>query len=337
MPHPLISVVLPVYNAEKYLQEAVTSILQQTYSHFELILINDGSTDGSEKICLSFKDERIVYVKNETNLGLITTLNKGITSAKGDYIARMDADDVALPDRFNRQLEMFQKHTDALIVSSDYYSLNGNKKKRIFNRNLSDEMKTTLLFATCFCHPTVMIKNEFAKLNVWYDATSKHVEDYKLWMDLSFHGKFYSVAEPLLLYRSHSQQVSALHNDTQLKNSNFLRENYLIQLGFVFTENELRIHNCIGNNEFITSLEQLKVIEKWLVSLIHQNAQLKKFEEKSFIAMICKFWLDSCGNSNLGYKAFNCYINSSLKIVLPQSFYEKLKLAIKLIVRRSKN
>ncbi len=337
MSNSLISVILPVYNAAEYLQEAVTSILQQSYSHFELVLINDGSTDNSEKICLAFKDARIVYIKNETNLGLIATLNKGISIAKGTYIARMDADDVALPNRFKEQIEVFQRYSDALIVSSDYYSLNGTKKIKVFNRNLSDEMKASLLFATCFCHPTVMIKNEFAKLNVWYDATSKHVEDYKLWMDLSFHGKFYNVATPLLLYRSHSQQVSALYNETQLKNSNFLRENYLKQLGFLFTEEELRTHNIIGNNEFITSLEQLKAIEKWLLSLIQQNTKLKKFEELLFITMIYKFWLDSCGNSNLGYKAFSCYINSSLKTLLPQSFFWKWKLIIKLIARRNKN
>ena len=337
MINPFISVVLPVYNAEAYLQEAVTSILQQTYVHFELLLINDGSTDDSEKICLAFNDKRIVYIKNETNLGLITTLNKGITLAKGEYIARMDADDVALPNRFKEQLELFLKHPDALVVSSDYYSLNGRKKTKIFNRNHSDEMKTTLLFATCFCHPTVMIRNEFAKLNIWYDVSGKHVEDYKLWMDLSFHGKFYNVAKPLLLYRSHSQQVSVLHNNTQIKNSNILRENYLNQLGFTFTRDELRTHNSIGNNEFIRSLEQLKAIEKWLLNLIHQNTKLKKFEEKSFITMIYKFWLDSCGNSNLGNKAFSCYMNSPLKKLLPQSFYSKLKLKIKLMVRRNKS
>jgi glycosyltransferase involved in cell wall biosynthesis len=330
---PLISVVLPVYNAEAYLQEAVTSILQQSYTHFEFILINDGSTDNSEKICLAFNDKRIIYIKNETNLGLITTLNKGISLAKGEYIARMDADDVALPNRFKMQIEAFQRYTDALVVSSDYYSLNGSQKTKVCNRKLSDEMKTTLLFATCFCHPTVMIKNNFAKLNLCYDATSKHVEDYKLWMDLSFHGKFYNVAEPLLLYRSHPQQVSALYNDTQLKNSNLLRENYLKQLGFTFTEDELRIHNSIGNNEFITSLEQLKAIEKWLLNLVQQNQKLKMFEEQLFINIMYKFWLDSCGNTNLGFKAFNCYKHSALKNLLPQVFYWKWKLALKLLIR----
>ncbi len=336
MIHPLISVILPVYNAELYLQEAVTSILQQTYTHFELLLINDGSTDNSEKISLAFKDERIIYIKNETNLGLIATLNKGIDLAKGEYVARMDADDIALPNRFKEQIAAFQKYSDALVVTSDYYSLRGTKKTKIDNRHLSEGLKATLLFATCFCHPTVMIKNKFAELNLFYNSTSKHVEDYKLWMDLSFHGNFYNVEKPLLLYRSHSQQVSVLHNDIQLKNSNHLRENYLQTLGFIFTIEELKIHNSIGNNEFITSPQQLNAIEKWLLSLIQQNKKLTKFDEQSFSKMIFKFWLDSCGNSNLGMAAFSCYSNSSLTKLVPQLFFEKWKLIIKLILRKNK-
>ena len=96
---PKVSVLLPVYNAEKYLQEAIDSILRQTFTDFELLLINDGSTDGSEEVIRQYHDDRIVYIKNDGNKGLIYTLNRGIEAAKGTYIARMDADDVSLPER----------------------------------------------------------------------------------------------------------------------------------------------------------------------------------------------------------------------------------------------
>src|SRR5215218_8078213 len=97
---PKISVILPVYNAEKYLKAAIDSILNQTFPDFELLIINDGSSDGSEKIIKSYTDNRIVYVKNGENSGLINTLNKGIDLATGEFIARMDGDDIAVPERF---------------------------------------------------------------------------------------------------------------------------------------------------------------------------------------------------------------------------------------------
>src|SRR5688572_2119038 len=106
---PKVSVILPVYNGEKYLREAIESILCQTYEDFEFIIINDGSTDKSEEIILSYKDGRIVYSKNEFNKGLIYSLNKSIELASGELIARMDADDIAFPDRLQKQVDYFEK------------------------------------------------------------------------------------------------------------------------------------------------------------------------------------------------------------------------------------
>jgi len=99
---PLISVIMPVFNGEKYLSLAIESILEQTFTDFEFIIINDGSTDDSEKIILSYQDRRIRYIKNKENLNIGRTLNKGIDLAKGKYIARMDCDDISLPNRFER-------------------------------------------------------------------------------------------------------------------------------------------------------------------------------------------------------------------------------------------
>src|SRR3989338_7703392 len=101
---PAISVIMPVYNGEKYLREAIESILNQSFSDFELFIINDGSTDGTAGIIASFHDPRIVYLKNESNLGLSRSYNRGIDAARGKYIARMDADDMSIPKRFERQI-----------------------------------------------------------------------------------------------------------------------------------------------------------------------------------------------------------------------------------------
>ena len=112
-----VSIVIPVYNAEKYIKEAIESILNQTFSNFEFIIIDDGSIDATEEIIKSFKDSRIVYIKNEKNLGLIKTLNKGISIARGEFIARMDSDDISMPQRFELQLDVFKKYKGVDIVN----------------------------------------------------------------------------------------------------------------------------------------------------------------------------------------------------------------------------
>lgn len=111
--NPKISCIMPAYNAGKYLKVAIDSILNQTFKDFELIIINDGSSDNTEDIILSYDDSRIVYIKNERNLKLMKTLNKGIDKAKGEFISRMDSDDQAHPSLFERELQEFEKHPDA--------------------------------------------------------------------------------------------------------------------------------------------------------------------------------------------------------------------------------
>ena len=165
---PTISVVMPVYNGEKYLVEAIDSILNQTFKNFEFIIINDGSTDDTEKIILSYKEQRIIYVKNEVNLKLIKTLNKGIDIAQGKYIARMDADDISMPNRFELQIDTFEKNIGIDIVCSKYLLLeqNGNsfRKNKTFTLVNSEAIKYTSIFQTMVGHPTVMIKAELLKL-----------------------------------------------------------------------------------------------------------------------------------------------------------------------------
>lgn len=332
----LISVVMPVYNGQAYVREAIESILNQDYKRFELLLINDGSTDASEKIIESFNDARIVYIKNDTNLGLIESLDKGIRAAKGAYIARMDADDIAMPTRLCDQLNAFKNNPERIAVGSDYYVLEGNKLTHIKNIRDSDFIKTCLLFAPYFNHPTMMIKNRFKELDLSYDKNFVHAEDYRLWTQLSFHGAFYIVDKPLLKYRSHGSQISANHKQTQLQISATIRKSYLQQLGFKFSEEQFFIHNIIGNNEFIRSKETLLNINDWLQNLVQQNNDLQVMNSSSFNRAIHKFWIDSCGYTNLGLTAFQIYSQSSLSGYSDKLLSDKMKLAVKCAVRKFK-
>ena len=329
-----ISVLMSAYNASKYLKEAIESILNQTYKNFEFIIINDGSADNTEEIIESFKDERIVYCRNHTNLGLIESLNKGILIAKGNYIVRMDADDLAMPERLQEQIAVFTQNKDAIVVGSDYYLLSDNKLKYVRNQNDSAFLKTTLLFSTCFAHPTVMIKNVFKAQTIFYDKAYLHAEDYKLWTDLAFLGEFYNINKPLLKYREHANQISVQHHQSQLQISEKIRRAYLNKLGIQFTEEQFQTHNIIGNNIIIRSLERLSSIESWLLHLKKQQSSFKKLNTEGFNKALHKFWMDSCGYTNLGFKAYTCYRNSELSHLQKNTPFQMMKLFVKCLFRK---
>jgi glycosyltransferase involved in cell wall biosynthesis len=332
----LISVLMPVYNGSAFVQEAIESILRQSYSQFELLIINDGSTDNSEEIIKRFNDRRIVYVKNERNLGLIASLNKGLELAKGDFIARMDADDIAMSERFRQQIEVFEKNEGLVVVSSDYIFLKNGKEKYVKNFAGSDELKSVLLFSPCFAHPTVMMRNIFRKENLKYDPEFIHAEDYKLWTELADYGKFRNVSSPLLKYRSHPAQVSTSHKNDQQKSSGEVRKDYLVKLGFRFSDAEIKTHNLIASNIFIRSAAELMSIEKWLMNLTTQNKELKKFDQQAFAIVMNKFWYDSCGYTNLGFTAYRAYLNSPLSAGFRNDATKKIRLLLKCIFRQFK-
>jgi glycosyltransferase involved in cell wall biosynthesis len=331
-----ISVVMSVYNGEAYLREAIESILTQTHHDYEFIIINDGSTDNSERIISAFKDPRIVSLKNEKNIGLIASLNRGLVQAKGKYIARIDADDVAIKDRLEKQFIFMEEHPGVVALGSDYYLLINETLRYIKNEGDSDYLKSLLLFTPCFCHPTVMMRNIFSRSGIVYDANFVHAEDYKLWTELAFLGKFGNVPQPLLKYRSHQSQVSNKNAGTQLQISAEIRKEYLRKLGFSCSESQLKIHNLIGNNVFIRTSQELDSIEKWLLELIAQNSTLLVLDPSSFKNAMHKFWLDSCGNTRLGLRAYTLYFRSKLSEVRKISPKESLFFRAKCLLRRFK-
>lgn len=333
-----VSVIMSAYNSARYLKAAMDSILSQTFTNFEFIIINDGSSDSTENVIRAYADNRIVYIKNPKNLGLIASLNKGLERASGKYIARMDADDVALSDRLKDQLAVFAQHPDAVVTGSDYYLLSEDKLILQKNMNDSDYQKTILLFSTCFAHPTVMMRNIFKETGLRYDERFPHTEDYRLWTELSFRGTFYNVDKPLLKYRDHAGQISVTRREEQYETSAGIRKDYLQRLGFSFSPEEFETHCLIGNNTKILSMRLLLDVESWLNSLVHQNNELQKFGQASFNKAIYKYWLDSCGNTSLGLKAFRQFTRSDLSALCKITLTERVKLLAKCIVRRfSKN
>lgn len=199
----LISVLMPVYNSEKYLKEAIESILDQSYKNIELLIINDGSKDGSDKIIRLYKDKRIRYISFERNLGLVHVLNLGLKIAKGNYIARMDADDISLPDRMQKQINFLNKNKDYGMVGTLYANMNENREIYEIGGQLLDyeEIKTGIFFINAFCHGSVMFRSDFLRKNkIVYKYNLDIYEDYELWIRLAKITKVANLDEVLYLY-----------------------------------------------------------------------------------------------------------------------------------------
>jgi len=223
---PVISVVLPVFNAALFVEQAVISILEQTFDDFELIIINDGSTDESYHILqrLQKADSRIVLCSRE-NRGLVETLNEGISLARGAWIARMDADDIALPDRFNRQLQQLEKY--GADVCGSWIKLFGNGDSHTVQYAETDDgIRMALLFGSPFAHPTIMMRTSLAQ-KMRYDKAWECCEDYDLWERIARAGfKMTNVPAVLLRYRQHATQISSRASIVQQTLTQKVRRRY---------------------------------------------------------------------------------------------------------------
>ncbi len=268
---PLISVVLPVYNGEKYLAEAIESILCQTFRNFEFIIIDDGSSDRTLAIVQEYqgKDSRIRLTSRE-NKGLVATLNEGINLACGKWIARMDADDIALPHRFERQLQWLEQ-TGADICGS-WVKFFGTTDKRIEKHPKTDQaIKIELLFGAPFAHPSVMMKTALVK-RLRYDEAWEKAEDYDLWERAARAGwQMTNVQEVLLLYRQHATQITTHTSSQNHMLSQKIRRRY-----WEFISKEMRLdHDWIDEVMKIRDLSSPKInmdyVDSAFVNLLQRN------------------------------------------------------------------
>jgi len=218
---PVVSVVMPVYNAERFLRQAVDSILAQTYRDFELLVINDGSSDSSLEILHSYSDPRLRLISNETNKGLIAALNRGIDEARGEYIARMDADDISHPKRLERQVE-FLKCNSTIAMVGTWINIVDREGRTLDKMEYPSENKgiqENLLENACFAHPSVMFRKICVVSVGGYRVIAKHAEDYDLWLRLSEVFPLANIPELLLDYRIHDDQICLLKVVKQYKSA----------------------------------------------------------------------------------------------------------------------
>ena len=229
-----ISILMPVYNAEEYVAEAIESTLKQSFGDFEFLIIDDGSTDNTQSIIRSYKDERINVITNEHNL--VKSLNLGLNKSKGKYIARMDADDIMHIDRLRMQYEIMEEEPSITVCGSWMRVFGEDVHEGGIMKNglgLIDFPLLLLMKENFIYHPTAMMRNSFLKENkIKYSENYKWAEDYKLWFDISsLGGRFFIDSETLLYHRVYSKQVRVTKNEEQTKIAMRIRNeilNYLI-------------------------------------------------------------------------------------------------------------
>ena len=213
---PLVSVLMPVYNGERYLREAVESILAQTFTNFEFIIIDDGSTDNTWQILQGYAAHEpwIVLVRNENNIGLARSLNKGLALARGEYIARQDADDISLRQRLEKQVEFLDTHPDVVLVGT--WGLVIDERGQIVGLRRRpcgcSQIRWSLLFTSAFMHGSVMFRRARVLEDVgYYDEDLPFAEDYDLWSRIAYRMSVANLSQYLYQWRVSNQSVTAMH------------------------------------------------------------------------------------------------------------------------------
>lgn len=258
---PLISVLMPAYNVQEFIGESIESILNQTFTDFEFIIINDGSKDDTAKVVEKYakKDKRIKFVNNKENKGLIAVLNEGLDICRGKYIARMDSDDIAYPERFAKQIKYMEAHPECGVLGTAAQNFGADDHAYY---NPYEVTVFDLFRGVPFYHPTVMFRKEILdKHHLRYDNDYYLVEDYELWTRLLTVTKMNNLQEILLNYRVHPKSVSVANRELQEKNKQRVKAN-LVEI--------------LANNQYrLFGLEKNKKVNifKWinLITIRHKS------------------------------------------------------------------
>lgn len=291
----LVSCIMANYNTNKeHLKTAIDSILNQTYKDFEIIIVDDKSTDDSLEFLKEYEKlyPQIKILENETNHGLAFSLNKAIEESKGDYIARMDTDDISFPDRFEKQVAYMKAHPDVDILGTFAKEFDQSHNLKMATFINKDDTKSLLLFTNCLFHPTVMIKKSFLeKTGIRYDENFLTSQDYDLWARASHKGNIEVLDEFLLLYRIHGGQITEKKKQRVRKYTKEISFRQLQTLGLDPQGDDYIGQMALCRLEEISD-ENIDKILIWSEKILAANRQRQVYENCSLLRVL-KFRLFS--------------------------------------------
>ena len=307
---PAISVIMPVYNTAQFLREAIDSIINQTFTDFEFIIIDDASTDGSKEISKTYTDHRIILIENEINKGYVYGLNYAISIARGKYVARMDSDDISSLARLQVQYD-FLENSKNVVMCGTFYELIGSRQ--IVELPVCyEDVKNQILYENAFGHPTVMFSREFFhEHNLNYDSFMVPAEDFNLWSRIAEIGEIRNIPQVLLFYRLHDKQISQTKNLEQLKITHQICWRNLVKYAELNDSLFYEDSNSCLVDEF---LSRLIFFYKFIAITKHPN-----------IVRLKNYYLYSFREDLLLEPKFRSLMNYSLlKKEAPQFFYDYL-------------
>lgn len=276
---PAISVIMPVYNCEQYIEDSILSVLDQSFSNFELIIIDDASDDNTLKIIKKLNDPRIKLIEKPRNTGYTNSLNMGLKLAEGEFIARMDGDDICLLNRFEKQLAFMRSHPDVIVCGTGY-SVIGKEDIKL-NPESHEEIKLELLRGNCIVHPSAFIKKSILqKYKLFYDDQMEPSEDYDLWIRLLGYGKLHNLPEALIKYRVHVNSVSRKKAKQQEENAAIAKIKLLEYLKLELSKEDRRLLMKIFIKYSSLTFQELK--KSNLILKMLENSNDKFFQKDGF-------------------------------------------------------
>ncbi len=300
---PRVSVVMAVYNGQQYLKEAIESILIQTFSDFEFIIIDDGSTDSSYEIVKAYRDPRIRLIENGSNHGLAASLNTGFAAATGRYLARMDADDVSLPKRLSQQVAFMDVHPEVGVCGS-WVEVIGTDRHLVWEYPTdSDTIHARLLFDSALAHPSVIFNRALLQnAQLSYDSRYRCAQDYELWTRAARRLPLANISEVLLIHRVHPNQVGQREVEMQETWAAKVRRNQLDQIGLSPTDHEFAMHLALSTWTWPATDTFTAESESWLQRLCVANSRSRVYPEPAFSKVVGERWMAVCQSvePNLG-------------------------------------
>ena len=299
---PLVTILFPVFNAEDFLVEALDSLFKQTYTNFEILAINDGSTDSSRSILESISDNRMRIVDNEKNIGLIKTLNLGIPLSNGKYIVRADADDICLPMRLEKQVSFMESKPNVGISGTGFGSFGTNIPLTELGHFSADhnEIKFRHLYQIHLMHGTSIWKRAtFLSNDIQFDPDFAHAEDYDLFDRLSLVTKLSNIPDVLYHIRLHGNSVSQKYSAVQEKNSVRIKKRIFKRIGVDITEGELELFRDFCHHDHIKLKGREPELADLILKVILGNRFTGYFPRGFLLTRLKKLWIGLClANAN---------------------------------------
>jgi glycosyltransferase involved in cell wall biosynthesis len=276
---------MPVYNGERFIKAAIESILNQSFTDFELVIVNDGSTDNTVAIVESFSDSRIKLLHNEMKTGLAHVRNRAIAASKGKYIALLDSDDIAYPGRFQKQVDFLEANLNYCLVAGGVDLINAEGQitgRQVFNY-ADKEIRVRLFFHNCISQSSVMLRKCMLPCDEPYDPDYPPAEDYHLWVRMAANHPIHLMKHVLIQYRAHDNNTSVLQREiTDRAVSNVLKYQ-LIQIGINNPNNEdINIQLSLVYNVYSAERSFLERANNYFSSVLTANRKVGYFSRSVF-------------------------------------------------------